>query len=139
MEKQKSKDLEAEVNLFTEEVINDLKPFIEKDQITLCTGTGGNLRRMGKLRKTFFNRNTRKIFQHELIAIKQEVKKFSLQQRMSFLNMRVDRADVIVPAMEIVEELLIKLDLPEIHLPSVGVKEGLIIEKVEPPIRNLLI
>ncbi len=126
---------ESKIKKLTEEMTSELRKDFKGLGIgkgfDLCVGTGGNLRRMGKLRKVFFRRSYLKVSQFELSAISAEVKKFSLQQRISFLNMRKDRADVIVPAMYIVEDILIKLDISEIHLPQVGLKEGLLIEMLE--------
>jgi exopolyphosphatase/guanosine-5'-triphosphate,3'-diphosphate pyrophosphatase len=114
----------------TKELSKDLKNKKIGQQFNITIGTGGNLRRIGKLRKVFFKRSYRKITQSELSAISSEVKKFSLNQRVSFLNMRKDRADVIVPAMIIIEEIMIKLDILEIHLPHVGLKEGILLEMI---------
>ncbi len=135
---QKTKNPIDEIHKITDEIFSDLKSLIKEYPIEFAVGTGGNLRRMGKLRNLFFHRSPAKIFQKELLAIKQEVSKFSLEQRINFLNMRADRADVILPAMQIIVDILIRFDIPEIHLPTVGLKEGIIITEVDKKIRNIL-
>lgn len=122
---------------FIKEAHDDLSAYIKKKPIKLCVGTGGNLRRMGKLRKIFFKRSNLKVTYEELSAILDEIKTFSIEQRMDYLDMREDRADVIIPATKIIEELLFQFNLPEIHLPKVGLKEGLIISALKKPPRNI--
>ena len=130
-------EVKSTAKALSKELYKDLEKKELINKVNLCIGTGGNLRRMGKLRKIFFKRSYLKIFQSELIAINDEVQKFSIEQRMNFLNMRRDRADVIVPAMTIIEEILIKFDLTEILLPQVGLKEGIFIGELKKMPRNI--
>lgn len=117
----------------------EIKDVLGKKSIDICIGTGGNLKRMGKLRRIFFKRSNHKISLQELAAVSHEVSKLSLEQRMNYLSMRKDRADVIVPAMQIIELLLIKFDLSEILLPTVGLKEGLMVDYFGEKPRNLIL
>ena len=43
-------------------------------------------------------------------------------KRIKLLSMRKDRADVIAPAMSLIEELMILFDIHELMLPQVGLK-----------------
>ena len=131
-------DLDTEIKDFMEKVFDELKKLKLHDKIDICVGTGGNLKRMGKLRKIFFDRHQHKITQEEIVAVNLEVKKLSLDQRMKMLGMRKDRADVIVPAMNIVESLLIKLNIHEILLPQVGLKEGVFLELIKKKPRKIV-
>ncbi|MBD65916.1 MAG: hypothetical protein CME62_11960 [Halobacteriovoraceae bacterium] len=140
LEEQKASKLISEIDAMTDDLKSKLDQFNpDHTQYDLCIGTGGNLRRMGKLRNLFFNRSAHKITQQELSAIKIEVAKLSLRQRVIYLTMREDRADVIVPAMEIIESLLIKFELPEILLPNVGLKEGIFIDQIGDVPRNIIL
>ncbi len=138
LEMQKSNSYLEELHKITKQMLKDVQKCLDGNPIDTCVGTGGNLRRIGKLRNTFFNRHTSKIFQSELVAIKQEVESFSIQQRIHFLSMRPDRADVIVPALQIIEDLLLGFDIPEIQLPTVGLKEGSIINLMKSQPRTIL-
>ena len=138
LEMQKEDSSIDEIHQITKRMHQDIKKLLDNNTIDCCVGTGGNLRRIGKLRNTFFKRHTSKIFQSELVAIKQEVESFSIQQRIHFLNMRPDRADVIVPAMQIIEDLLLSFDISEIQLPTVGLKEGSIINLMKSQPRTIL-
>lgn len=131
------KKIQEEAKSFINKLYQELEENNLLEGIETCIGSGGNLRRMGKLRKTFFNRSPSKLFQSELIAINLEVKKLSLDQRINFLSMRRDRADVIIPAMCLIEELLIKFDQSEIFLPRVGLKEGLLLDMIKDPVRYI--
>ncbi|MEE2671407.1 MAG: hypothetical protein VYA54_06845 [Bdellovibrionota bacterium] len=122
---------------FVDEASSDFKIYLKKKPIDLCIGTGGNLRRMGKLRKIFFKRSNLKVTHTELSAILDEIQSFSIEQRMDYLDMREDRADVIIPATKIIEEILFQFGISEIHLPKVGLKEGLILSSLDKKPRNL--
>lgn len=115
----------------------DLKNKDLLNDIKLSVGTGGNLKRMGKLRKFFFKRAPNKILQSELSAILIEISKLSIQERIDQLKMRRDRADVIIPAMKIVEQTLIQLDLTQIYLPKIGLKEGVILSEASKKINQI--
>lgn len=132
------KEQKSVIKTFIKEAKNDFAAYMAEKPIELCVGTGGNLRRMGKLRKIFFRRSNLKVSQIELSSILSEIKKFSLQQRVDFLDMRSDRADVIVPASKIIEELLLSFHINEIHLPKVGLKEGVILNSLEQKPRFIL-
>ena len=121
-----------------DQAFKEINKVLKGKKIDICVGTGGNLKRMGKLRKIFFKRSSHKVTQQELAAISLEVSKLNLDQRMNFLSMRQDRADVIVPAIQIIELMLIKFDLREILLPNVGLKEGVMIEHFGEIPRNLI-
>ncbi len=80
---------------------------------------------MGKLRKLEYGRPTNKITFIELETLREEVSNKSLKKRMKEYQMRRDRADVIVFAMGMIETLMAELQISEILLPKVGLKEGL--------------
>ena len=62
----------------------------------------------------------------ELKAIRAYISEFSYEERMSFLKMNPDRADVIIPASEIYINALEKAGADHILVPKVGLKDGLI-------------
>lgn len=99
-------------------------------KIETCVGTGGNLRRMGKLRKLEYGRPTNRISFLELETLREEVANKSIKKRMKDYQMRRDRADVIVFAMGMIEALMAELQIDEILLPKVGLKEGLALTKI---------
>lgn len=128
----KAKSFETEVEKFSEQVRKLVNPFLEngkrKKKIDFAIGTGGNLRRIGKLRKLLLNRPTNKVTFNELHCLYMEIKNLSLKERVNKLGMRKDRADIIEFAMAIIEEILFEMEIDSILLPKVGLKEGVVLE-----------
>lgn len=101
------------------------------EKIELCVGTGGNLDALiilkdQLLRKKDANYVTRK----ELQAILARVRKYSYDDRITKLGLRPDRADVIIPAATALLQILEVSHTNRVHIPNVGVKEGLLIDMV---------
>jgi exopolyphosphatase/guanosine-5'-triphosphate,3'-diphosphate pyrophosphatase len=46
--------------------------------------------------------------------------------------MAEDRADVIIPAMNIIIEIMSLVNCENLYLPKVGLKEGILLSKVKP-------
>ncbi len=87
--------------------------------------TGGNVNKLHKLLgKTYME----SIAYSELDSIYKELKNMPLEKRMSEYQLKPDRADVIVPACEIYEYILRKLDCKEIFVPKIGLSDGMIYE-----------
>lgn len=96
--------------------------------IEICIGTGGNLRRMGKLRKQLLNKqSTNFCTNKELEKILKKVSSMTVEQRMKNLDLKKDRADVIVPAMLVVLQSLKTFQIENINMPKVGLKEGILL------------
>lgn len=138
LEFEKQKALIELIRPVMKSAFDEINKKIDSNKIEIFAGTGGNLKRMGKLRKIFFSRHPHKVTQQELIAINLEVNKLSLDKRVEFLGMRKDRADVIIPAMAIIETLMVMFNAPEILLPLVGLKEGIFIDELGEKPRNIV-
>ena len=54
-----------------------------------------------------------------------EVKKYDYSQRISELNMKPDRADVIIPATDIFLDIMKWSGAGEIHVPKIGLVDGM--------------
>lgn len=87
--------------------------------------TGGNI---NKLHKLLGKRYLEPISYKELDHIYKDLRKMSLEDRMSEYQLKPDRADVIVPACEIYEYILRKLDCKQIFVPKIGLSDGMIYE-----------
>jgi exopolyphosphatase/guanosine-5'-triphosphate,3'-diphosphate pyrophosphatase len=55
----------------------------------------------------------------------------TFDQRIERLGLRPDRADVIVPACRVIASVLGRAGISTLHIPYVGVKEGLLLEMSE--------
>ena len=55
-----------------------------------------------------------------------EISSFSLEDRINVYKLRPDRADVIVPALQIYINIMRWSDSEEIYVPKIGLADGLI-------------
>ena len=100
------------------------KPF---DKIT-CIGSGGNI---NKLVKLFGDKLTRRITPKELNEGYNKLSKLSVSERMEKLQMRPDRADVIVPAAKIFSGIMFAANIHSILAPKLGLVDGLIYQLLQ--------
>lgn len=125
-----SNQIEKDIEEFSKKVKNHLAKVLKGQEINLCVGTGGNLRRMGKLRQRMLKKPTNRVTMVELNSMYTEIVHLPVHERVQKFNMREDRADVIVPAMAMIEQILIDNDIYEILLPKIGLKEGVLLENI---------
>jgi len=114
---------------------NDFKKLLEtvRNQINnqkyKVVGTGGNLRRMGKLRKKIFNRaDPTIIYKNEVIDMYNHLKEFTPIQLMKKYDLKHDRAEVITPALNIFSSILNEIDVDLVNLPKLGLTDSLLLE-----------
>jgi exopolyphosphatase/guanosine-5'-triphosphate,3'-diphosphate pyrophosphatase len=55
----------------------------------------------------------------------------TFQERMTKFDLKVDRADVIVPAMEIFIFIMMKLQVNSISIPKIGLSDGIIVDIIK--------
>tara|TARA_B100000749_G_scaffold280897_1_gene280739 strand:- start:15166 stop:16119 length:954 start_codon:yes stop_codon:yes gene_type:complete len=90
-------------------------------------GTGGNFRRIRKLNEsTNLNEPGSPIAAEDIYSISDLLISLNFKQRIERLGLRKDRADVIIPAISLVLSAIETFDLSEIHIPQVGLKDGVI-------------
>lgn len=87
--------------------------------------TGGNI---NKLHKLLGKRYLEPISYLELDKVCTELDKMTIEERMSVYQLKPDRADVIVPACQIYEYIMRKLECREIFVPKIGLSDGMIYE-----------
>lgn len=121
-------EIEVKVNRQLQSINRFIKKHIGNKKIDLCVGTGGNLRRMGKLRKkVLYKASSRHSSLNDVNIIYDLLSNLSFEERMNKLDMRPDRADVIIPACYIIKRIMESLNVININLPRVGLKEGILI------------
>jgi exopolyphosphatase / guanosine-5'-triphosphate,3'-diphosphate pyrophosphatase len=115
------------VRAYTEAARRRIDREIGRNRVDLCIGTGGNVEEMGQLRRKLFKRD-----QDDVISVKELndlieiLNKMSLEDRISKLNLRPDRADVILPASVVLHTIARLSRVKEIQIPGVGLKDGLL-------------
>lgn len=89
-------------------------------------GTGGNPRRMGKLRKRFLNgSSSQHVLLDEMRHFQNEMRDLSLMGRVRKFDLRIDRADVIYQALEVFIMMSELVGTDRIELPKVGLINGI--------------
>lgn len=86
-------------------------------------GTGGNI---NKILKMSFKKEGEFINYKDIKKVSDLVNSYSYEDRISKLNLRPDRADVIVPAIKIFMKALKWADIAELYVPSIGIADGII-------------
>jgi exopolyphosphatase / guanosine-5'-triphosphate,3'-diphosphate pyrophosphatase len=89
----------------------------------VAIGTGGNINKVFSMSK----RKDGKPLTFELLKdYLKELSSVPLAERITKYNMRIDRADVIVPALQIYTNVMRWADAQEIYVPKIGLVDGLI-------------
>lgn len=106
---------------------NEMKDFIKSKikgyKQIVAIGTGGNINKVFSLSKKKdgkpLNIETLRDYYKELSGV-------SLEDRINIYKLRGDRADVIVPALQIYINAMRWSDIDEIYVPKIGLADGLI-------------
>ena len=89
----------------------------------IAIGSGGNINKVFSLSK----RKEGKPLSHELLKdYLKELSSFSVEERIRLYKLREDRADVIVPALQIYVNVMRWANISEIYVPKIGLADGLI-------------
>jgi exopolyphosphatase/guanosine-5'-triphosphate,3'-diphosphate pyrophosphatase len=115
-------------NQVTEAHWDQMKDFLKKEIKTIskhitAIGSGGNINKVFSLSK----RKDGKPLPLELLKdYYKELNSFSVTDRMRLYSLKEDRADVIVPALQIYVNVMRWIDAEEIFVPKIGLADGLI-------------
>jgi exopolyphosphatase/guanosine-5'-triphosphate,3'-diphosphate pyrophosphatase len=133
-------ELEKSIREQLKHMLAFLKEHLRGKKPDLLVGTGGNLRRIGKIRKKILGRETSELATWEEIHHMQEaILSMSYIERIRRLELDQNRADVILPAIMLTHHLMEKLKLGKIHLPKVGLKEGIILSMLDAPPKKFIL
>nr|BFD58727.1 Ppx/GppA family phosphatase [Bdellovibrio sp. CKG001] len=122
---------ENHLNIMMGEFITALGEHIYKncdlDPVDFAIGTGGNLECLGQLKVQLLKKSPHTFLTlPELSEIIVRLRALKIKERIEKLNLRPDRADVIVPAAMLVETIMRQAETHKILIPSVGLRDGLI-------------
>lgn len=114
-------------NLVTDHHWKDMKEEIRKNinskKPIVAIGSGGNINKIFSLSKTKDGKPMSATF---LKKYYKEMNELSVTERMSKFKLREDRADVLVPALEIFNNVMTWSDISIIFVPKISVADGLI-------------
>ena len=115
-----------------EEFKAKVKANIKSKLPVIAIGSGGNINKVFSLSK----RKDGKPLSFELLKdYYKELSSFSLSERIRIYKMKDDRADVIVPALQIYVNVMRWAGIEEIYVPKIGLADG-IIQKLYEEIQN---
>jgi exopolyphosphatase/guanosine-5'-triphosphate,3'-diphosphate pyrophosphatase len=121
-------ELEKEIFSHLDKMLLFIKSNIKLKQLDSFIGTGGNLRRIGKIRKKMLGKSSSELaLFNEIHHMEQAILSMSYVDRIRRLELDQNRADVILPAIMLTHLLMERLKITKIHLPKVGLKEGIIL------------
>ncbi len=86
-------------------------------------GSGGNI---NKIKKLYGDENDGFVTFDRIMKAYKQLKKISVEERISSLNLRPDRADVIVPATEIFLSIQKVINVEKIFIPRIGLTDGIV-------------
>ena len=86
-------------------------------------GTGGNI---NKIHKIVGLKDNQPVELKKMKSLYDSIRKLSFEERMDKFHLKPDRADVIVPALEIYLFLMQKLENNKISVPKIGLSDGMI-------------
>jgi exopolyphosphatase/guanosine-5'-triphosphate,3'-diphosphate pyrophosphatase len=115
-------------NQVSEKKWDEMKDFIKRetkghDNDLIAIGSGGNINKVFSLSK----RKDGKPLTLELLKdYYKELSSFSIRDRIRIYNLKEDRADVIVPALQIYINVMRWANTEEIFVPKIGLADGLI-------------
>jgi exopolyphosphatase/guanosine-5'-triphosphate,3'-diphosphate pyrophosphatase len=96
---------------------------VDFSQPIQAVGTGGNINKLFDLSSKLSDRSTSL---SEIIRMRDYIAQFSLDDRINKLQLNPDRADVIVPAGDIYTSAMKWAGAEIIHVPDVGLKDGML-------------
>ncbi len=123
---------ESQINLIMGDFVAPLTNYLDSHHmgagpLHFSVGTGGNLECMAQLKlKILKKRPTTYITIKELHEIAEKLSSMSYKDRMEKLELRPDRADVILPATLLVLTVLRQAHVEKIIIPNVGLRDGLL-------------
>jgi exopolyphosphatase / guanosine-5'-triphosphate,3'-diphosphate pyrophosphatase len=106
-----------------EAVKETIKAVTKGHKEVVAIGSGGNINKVFSLSK----RKDGKSLSLDLLRdYLKELSAFTVDERMTKYNLREDRADVIVPALQIYTNIMRWADATEIYVPKIGLADGLV-------------
>jgi len=101
--------------------------WLNEQKVDVFVATGGNAEELGDLAQRLFHKPTNDVVdQSELDHIVGLLESMTVEERQKKLDLRVDRADVLLPALIVLQSLMRQLGSDTLVIPHVGLKDGLL-------------
>jgi len=126
------------VSAYAEAARDRIDQDLGDQKIQICAGTGGNVEEIGRLRQKLFKaESNRCITLEELEKLIVLLDGMTYEERMRKLKLRLDRADVILPASIVLHLIASEAGVKRIAIPNVGLKDGILLGIAEDLSKNL--
>jgi exopolyphosphatase/guanosine-5'-triphosphate,3'-diphosphate pyrophosphatase len=86
-------------------------------------GSGGNINKVFRLGNC---KNGKPLSENKMMKVRRFLKHFTVEQRIRELGLRPDRADVIIPALDIYLKIMKWAGIRRIYVPQVGLADGIV-------------
>jgi len=96
-------------------------------------GTGGNINRVAKLHQKHY---LQPLSRQEVELSLKEISALSYEDRIQELRLKPDRADVIIPALDIYQKIMDIANINLIYVPKMGLADGMILEQYYEFVKN---
>ncbi|HRK08265.1 MAG TPA: hypothetical protein PLZ57_10885 [Pseudobdellovibrionaceae bacterium] len=104
-----------------------LREHLKGKVVDFAIGTGGNFECLGKLRVALLSKTSiYSMSRDELAELTEHLESMSFKERVQFLRLRPDRADVVVPAALVTLAIMDCVALDTLLIPHVGLRDGLL-------------
>jgi exopolyphosphatase/guanosine-5'-triphosphate,3'-diphosphate pyrophosphatase len=107
----------------------EMKAWLKRNTVGIhplfAIGSGGNI---NKIYKMSGKKETKHLSYDKLKGIYEMLNSFTYQERIERLDLKPDRADVIVPAAKIFLTIMKTADIERIYVPQIGLSDGLVHE-----------
>lgn len=110
-------------------ILHQVEQDLRARKIDLFVGTGGNIEALAQLGAER-SQGYASISAAMLEKLIDQLQELSYEDRIKKLKLKPDRADVIVPAAIVLSEVVRQLKLPEVIVPFVGLREGILLDLV---------
>ncbi|MGZ3900674.1 MAG: Ppx/GppA phosphatase family protein [Bacteroidia bacterium] len=111
---------------------DEMKAWLKKNTFGIhplfAIGSGGNI---NKIFKMSGKKETKHLSYDRLKGIYEMLSSYTYQERIERLELKPDRADVIVPAAKIFLSVMKNADIEKIFVPQIGLSDGLVHEMYE--------
>lgn len=101
----------------------EIKKELKSDLPITAIGSGGNINKLFSISKT---KEGKPLSYRMLKSYYKQFSSLTVEERISQLHLREDRADVIVPALQIYTNIMRWTNASEIFVPKIGVADGLV-------------
>jgi exopolyphosphatase / guanosine-5'-triphosphate,3'-diphosphate pyrophosphatase len=112
--------------------MEEMKIWLKKNTIGIhplyAIGSGGNI---NKIYKMSGKKETKHLSYDKLKGLYEMLNSYTYQERIERLDLKPDRADVIVPAAKIFLTVMKTADIERVYVPQIGLSDGLVHELYE--------